>query len=166
MKVFKEVQKFTQPWILIVLAISLVISVNPIIKNWNIIANQSILKSISFFSGTIIIFLVIIFLLKIKLITKIDERGIHYQFFPINLNLKCISWETINSCSIRKYNAITEYGGWGLRFSFRKNIGRAFTTKGAIGLQLVLKNGKRLLIGTQKRYELEKTLLNYQYKII
>ena len=165
MKVFKEVQKFTQPWILIVLAISLVISANPIIKNWNIIANQSILKSFSFFSGPIIIALVTVFILKIKLITKIDEKGIQYQFFPINLNLKCISWETIDTCSIRKYNAITEYGGWGLRFSLFRKSGRAFTTKGDIGLQLVLKNGKKLLIGTQKRYDLEKILLNYQYKI-
>jgi hypothetical protein len=165
MKAFKEVQKFTQPWIFIILVITLLISANPIITNWNNIVHQPISKSFSFFSGPIIIALVTVFVLNIKLITKIDEKGIQYQFFPINLNLKCISWETIDSCYIRKYNAVTEYGGWGLKFSFRKNIGRAFTTKGAIGLQLVLKNGKRLLIGTQKRYELEKTLLNYQHKI-
>ncbi len=165
MKVFKEIQKFTQPWILIVLVISLAISANPIITNWNSIVHQPILKSISFFSGTIIIFLVIIFLLKIKLITKIDERGIYYQFFPFQFKLICIPWETIDSCSIRKYNAITEYSGWGLRFSFFRKNGRAFTTKGTIGMQLELKNGKKILIGTQKKEELERTLLNYQHKI-
>jgi surface polysaccharide O-acyltransferase-like enzyme len=165
MKVFKEIQKFTQPWILIVLIISLAVSVNPIISNWNSIIHQPILKSIPFFYSVLIIALVTVILLKIKLITKIDEKGIQYQFFPINLSLKCIPWKTIDNCAIRKYNAISEYGGWGMQFNFFRKTGRAITTKGNIGLQLVLKNGNKILIGTQKKDEMKRTLLNYQHKI-
>lgn len=165
MKVFKEVQKFTQPWIVLVLGICLVIAVNPIIENWNIIEQQPILNSIPFFSGIIIVALVTTLLLKIKLITKIDKNGIHYEFFPLQFKLILLSWENIESCSIRRYNAITEYGGWGMRFNFFRKNGKALTTKGNIGLQLVLKNGKKILIGTQKKEDMERTLLNYQYKI-
>lgn len=162
MKVFSEIQKFTQPWILILIAISGGYSVYPIINNWNSIVNQPILKSIPFFIGILVISLVIVFLLKLKLITKIDENGIHYQFLPFHLSPKIVEWNEIDKCFIRKYNAITEYGGWGFRFNFFRNNGMALTTKGNIGLQIILKNEKKILIGTQKKEELERTIIKYK----
>ena len=74
-------------------------------------------------------------------------------------------WNTIAKCSIRNYNAIFEYGGWGLKFSFRKSKGKSFTVKGAVGLQLELMNGKKILIGTQKKEEIQRTIETYQDKI-
>ena len=51
----------------------------------------------------------------------------------------------------RTYSPMREYGGWGIRFG---KSGKAYNIKGDEGLQLVFKNGKRLLIGSQKSQEL------------
>ena len=50
-----------------------------------------------------------------KLTTRIDEKGIHYKFFPFHWSLKVIKWNEINKAYVRTYDAISEYGGWGLK---------------------------------------------------
>jgi hypothetical protein len=52
----------------------------------------------------------------------------------------------------RTYRPIREYGGWGIR-GWGSN--RAYNISGNQGLQLVLKDGRRVLIGTQRPDELE-----------
>lgn len=51
----------------------------------------------------------------------------------------------------RTYRPISEYGGWGIRFG---RSGRAFNMSGNRGVQLVLKSGRRVLIGSQRPEEL------------
>ena len=101
----------------------------------------------------------------LKLETKIDEQGIHYGFWPFNLKPKHILWREIKSCYVRKYNPLTEYGGWGYRSGFGKKSG-AMNVKGTIGIQIELSNNKKLLIGTQKEREAKSVLETYKYKII
>jgi hypothetical protein len=52
----------------------------------------------------------------------------------------------------RVYRPILEYGGWGIRCGFKG--ARAYNVSGNKGVQLILQNGKRLLIGSQKPDEL------------
>lgn len=68
---------------------------------------------------------------------------------------------------VRTYDALSEYGGWGLKGGalWNNSKGKAINVSGNIGIQLELKNGKKLLIGTQKKKEAENVLLNYQTKI-
>jgi len=58
---------------------------------------------------------------------------------------------------LRKYSPIGEYGGWGFRYG-------AYNIKGSQGLQLKFKNGKMLLIGTQRPEELQKVLDQFKSK--
>jgi len=51
----------------------------------------------------------------------------------------------------RTYNALLEYGGWGIRVG---RDGRAFNMRGGLGVQLVLRSGQRVLIGSQRPEEL------------
>lgn len=88
---------------------------------------------------------------KLKLETVITRDGIYVKFFPFYLKFKHYSWEEIQNLYVRKYNPIMEFGGWGLR-GFGRN--RALNVSGNMGLQLELKEGKRLLIGTKKAEEL------------
>jgi len=94
---------------------------------------------------------------KVKLITKICTDGIYYQYFPFHWKFHKIAWEDVEKSYMRTYKPIVEYGGWGLR-SGVFGSGQAFNVYGNIGLQLELKNRKKLLIGTQKKYEIEKAL--------
>jgi len=94
------------------------------------------------------VFLWIFFSLKLEV--WIDQQGIHYRFFPLILKEKLISKEEILRFEIRKYKPLQDYGGWGIRTGFLKKWGRAYCVEGNMGLQLYLKNGKKVLFGTQR----------------
>jgi len=100
-----------------------------------------------------------------KLTTRIDEKGIHYQFFPFHFKFKLISWNEISKVFVRTYDPIGEYGGWGLKGGWSKSKGKAINVSGDIGIQLELKTGKKLLIGTQKENDAKSVLETYNSKI-
>lgn len=92
----------------------------------------------------------------IRLETTVDIAGISYRFFPLT-GRKTISWDDIAFAWVRKYKPLAEYGGWGIRYSLGKN-GKAINMRGDMGLQLVLKNGSRILIGTQQPEAMQQLL--------
>ncbi|MEP1093547.1 MAG: hypothetical protein ABJG78_00460 [Cyclobacteriaceae bacterium] len=83
-----------------------------------------------------------------KLYVSIDNARIYYRFPPFVSKEKFYSKDDVQQMQVRKYRPILEYGGYGYRRRFRS--GRAMNITGNMGLQLVLKNGKKVLIGTQK----------------
>jgi hypothetical protein len=85
---------------------------------------------------------------KLKLITEVQEDGIMVRFSPFLR--KKILFPEIKSYTVRTYNPIREYGGWGIRYG-RK--GTAYNVSGNRGVQLELINGKRILIGSQRPEE-------------
>lgn len=89
-------------------------------------------------------------LFSLKLEVWIDHQGIHYRFFPLLLKSKLISKEEILRFEMRKYKPFLEYGGWGIRKGLMNKWGRAYCVDGNTGLQLYLKNGKKVLFGTQR----------------
>lgn len=93
----------------------------------------------------------------LRLKTTIHENGIEVYFFPFNFYRKRIAWGDITTVELRKYSPIAEFGGWGLR---RGSRGRAFSAQGNMGLQLTMRNGKVLLIGTQNPVEIEQLNLS------
>ena len=104
----------------------------------------------------LVLILPLLFLL-FRLETRISNEGIHVRFFPFHLTYRFYSWETIRLSYVRSYNAIAEYGGWGIRFGiFGK--GKAFNVSGNRGLQLEFMDGRKLLIGTNRPEELDKVL--------
>jgi hypothetical protein len=67
----------------------------------------------------------------------------------------------IAGAAARTYNPLREYGGWGVRWSLRSwGASRAYNVSGDQGVQLVLTNGKRVLIGTQRPQELEAAIVS------
>ena len=166
MKVFKEEQRFTQWWLIIILAICTLIPIATIAQKYlkeNVVAsNKELIVTI------VVIMVSFSILFFFKLTTKIDDKGIHYQFFPFHFSMKLIPWNEISKAGIRTYFPITEFGGWGLRggFFFNKGKGKAINVSGNIGIQLILKNGDKLLIGTQKKKEVIRVLETYKNKLI
>lgn len=97
-----------------------------------------------------------------KLNTRIDENGIHYKFFPFHISEKSISWYDVDKCYVRKYQPITEFGGWGIKF-IPGGVEKVYSTRGNMGIQFELKNGKKILFGTQKP-EMAQQALNKYFK--
>lgn len=89
-------------------------------------------------------------LFSLKMEVWIDQQGLHYRFFPMILKRKLISREEILRFEIRNYKPLLEYGGWGVRKGLWNKRGRAYCIEGNTGLQLYLKNGKKVLFGTQR----------------
>jgi hypothetical protein len=63
---------------------------------------------------------------------------------------KTIYWRDVEKAEVINYGWV---GGWGLRKS--RKYGTVYNTSGSKGLHLVLKNGKQMVIGTQKEKELK-----------
>lgn len=158
MRIFKEEQRFTQTWLIVIIVISLIVPLAIILKEIDKLSTSEIIISI----GTIILASGLIFLFKLT--TRIDEKGIHYKFFPFHLKFKTVVWNDIENAYIRTYDAISEYGGWGLRGGalWYKAKGKAINISGNIGIQLELKDGKKLLIGTNKKEQAQDVLSTYK----
>lgn len=166
MKVFVEKQRFKR-WIIVsIMTIPIIAGIAALFIEDKKILNLNSEGILGLTFSFSIVALTLIFILSIRLNTKIDEQGIYYQFFPIHLNQKFIPWSDLKSCEVIKYNSLTQYGGYGYRISFFKNKGTAINIGGNHGIQLVLKSGKRLLIGTQKEQEAEAVLNTYKSKLI
>ncbi len=92
-------------------------------------------------------------MLKIKMIVEIRETGLFYRYPPFIIKEKKISNEEIERFEVRQYKPIQEYGGWGVRQRTHKlqEKGIAYNVRGNIGLQLFLKNGDKILFGTQRK---------------
>lgn len=162
MKVFIEEQRFTQLWLIIILIFSSLVPIGMMINEYQNDKNSFSLEMVLLISLVILLPLGIIFLFKLT--TRIDEQGIHYQFFPFHLYLKKIGWNEISNAYVRTYDPIGEYGGWGIKggFFWNKAKGTAVTVSGDLGIQLELKNGKKLLIGTKKESEAKSVIETYK----
>ena len=162
MRIFKEEQRFTQSWLIVLIIISVLTPTGIILNEYT--KENSTMSQTEFvlIIGILVICIAPIFFFK--LITRIDEGGIHYRFFPIHRNTKTIKWSEIKSIRLRKYDAISEYGGWGVKGFFGQR-GKAFNVKGNIGIQLEFDNSKSFLIGTQKKEEVKRILETYRHKV-
>ncbi|MCP4975403.1 MAG: hypothetical protein GY931_04515 [Maribacter sp.] len=162
MRVFNETQRFNQWWLQLIL-ISVALFMGYSIYKWYFTneAVGNVTPSDSFGQLIVIVSIIPILILfyYLKLRTEIDESGIHYQFMPFHFSPKKIAWIDIDKCYVRTYNPILEYGGWGFRSSLGK--GKAFNVKGNKGIQVELKSGKKILLGTQKENEAKQIIQRY-----
>ena len=158
MKQFSEIQYFRQKWLWAIIIFFPVFSMYGIYEQI-IIGNPIGEKPLSddgliWFTVLIGVGLPVLFY-NIRLKTRVSEEGLHYQFFPIHLKERTIPFGDIKSFKARKYSPLKEFGGWGIRFGFE---GKAYNVSGEEGLQLVLKNERKVLFGSQKAKELEKAM--------
>lgn len=147
---FTETQRFTQWWLWLILIgvwASMVYSFVTAPPQTNVAA---------FVSFGIGILLPLLFW-QMKLTTRITAEGIYVRFFPFHFKEKFFAWETIASSYVRSYSPLMEYGGWGIKYSFKGN-GLVYNTAGKVGLQLYFKEGEPVLIGTQKGEEIKQVL--------
>jgi len=145
---FTEKQRFNQWWLWLLLATSLAVPAILVFKET---------QKPGGFSGIIIIVLVIILFVVLRMKTTITQQNIQLVYFPF-------VWKTINLSDIETMKVINYgfVGGWGIRLWTR--YGTVYNIRGNKGLHIKLKNGKQLVIGTQKSQELEKVVAQLNNK--
>jgi hypothetical protein len=102
--------------------------------------------------------LLLLFLFLVQLQTRIDENGIHYKFSPFHLQYTTITWYNVSDAYMRQYEPLYEFAGWGIRGTLKN---KALSMSGKYGLQLVLRNGGKLIIGTRKPVEIKAIAQHY-----
>ncbi|WFO17555.1 hypothetical protein M601_007825 [Cellulophaga baltica 4] len=153
---FYEEQKFTQWWLWLLLLliigyllfdlISFSYSSDEIFTVGTIIFNTENLIPL------ILVCLVILLFLILKLKTTLSQDYIQISFFPFFT--KKWNWSEINTTEIVTYGFV----GYGIRLSLK--YGTVYNIKGNHGLAIHLKNGKKLMVGTQKPEELANVIKN------
>jgi hypothetical protein len=146
---FREVQKHRQVWVwLIVFGAALLM--------WYALVQQIILGQpfgtkpgpdwmIWLFWLLIGIGLPLLFL-YMKLIVEVGDDGVHIRYVPFVSRL--IPFEEIEGHEARSYKPIREYGGWGIRWWGGQR--RAYNVSGDQGVELKLRSGDRIMIGSQR----------------
>ena len=153
--VYKEIQKFHQIWIWVLLGL--------IIGLWAYGVYQQIFLGQAWGSKpasntflllmSIVPITIFILLLVMRLETEINKEGVYFRFFPFHKKRRFVDWNDVSKAYVREYKPVKEYGGWGLRKGIKSGV--AYNVSGKIGLQLELKNGTRILIGTSHPKKME-----------
>jgi len=92
---------------------------------------------------------VVILFNTMRLSTTVTRDGIRIKgLWFVN---RTIRFDEIETAAMREYKPLVEYGGWGYRIG---PAGKAYNAQGNEGVQLTLKDGKRILIGSQRAMEL------------
>lgn len=156
---FSETQKFRQWWLWFIFAgikglmgffiITQVLFGEPF--------GDSIVDNAALLIGFLFMLILSLLFFIMKLETRISDNGIAVRFYPLQLKFRNYRWEDLEEAYLREYSPIAEYGGWGIRYSF-VGKGKALNVSGRMGLQLVFKDGRRLLIGTSKPEDIMQVL--------
>lgn len=160
---FSEEQRYNQWWLWVIMLLALFAVLVPFLYG---IYSQEVLKKPFgdnpmstaglIVTGSFSVFIMIVAVLilyKLRLKIKITNEAFWFSYPPIINKWKKIVPEEIDKFAIRIYSANREFGGHGMKK--RRKYGMSYTVSGNIGLQLYLKNGKKLLLGTQKKQAIE-----------
>ncbi|RLB39209.1 MAG: hypothetical protein DRH12_11835, partial [Deltaproteobacteria bacterium] len=93
------------------------------------------------------------FFFNLRLVTLVNSEGLRVRLFPLSKIM--IPFGEIVHCKPTTYNAMEEFGGWGVKHGKR---GRALTIYGNQAVQLTLKGGEVLLIGSQRPEQLSECI--------
>jgi hypothetical protein len=88
-----------------------------------------------------------------RLIISVEDEALRVQMIPILT--RQIPYTEIDTAIARKYEPILEYGGWGVRYRPGK---RAYSMRGNRGVELTLRNGQRIMLGTDAPETLQKAI--------
>lgn len=164
---FTEEQHFSNFWFWVFIVVVFTAFLTPtivalfseIVLNTPYGENPKSIESLLIIFGILLVVCLAAILLfrMMKLVVVVRQDGVFYRYPPFILKEQQFKVEDIEFFKIRKYKPIKEYGGWGIRNNWAK-AGRAFTVKGKLGLQLYLKDKKRVLFGTQRAEALNRAM--------
>lgn len=152
MKTFSETQSLRQPWLWLLLALFMLVGVYALVLQ--IFTDQSLgnhpLPTWGLALVVLLVGLLLVTLARLELHTEIDAESIRvdYGFFGSYR----WRWEKVQSVALVHYGFV----GYGKRWS--REYGTVLNAQGRQGLQIILKNGRKFLVGTQENEEMSAVL--------
>ncbi len=155
---FSETQRFTQRWIAVLVSLMA-------LGIWAMALSRFVFHrpqgagtvddALLAFTWVLVGMGVPLLFLTMELVVEVRRDGLYVRFAPFHRRPRVFLWQDIAEFRARRYRPIREFGGWGIRWG---RSGRAYNVRGDRGLQLVLRDGRRLLIGSQRAEELEEAM--------
>lgn len=142
---WREVQRFWQNKV--VLVIGGVAAVAAIAGSGALTLNVAVEDAVA--AAPLAVIVIVVLAACMGLITELRQDAVKVWLWPVFW--RTIRYDDIVEAEARRYNPITEYGGWGLRWGIS---GQAWNVSGRYGVQLVLRDGRRVLIGSRDAEEL------------
>jgi hypothetical protein len=85
---------------------------------------------------------------------KLYNKSLNYKLFPIHLRSKVIEWNNINKLEVIKIDALSDFLGWGFRYSSKYGWGYIFDSNYA--LFITLNSGKKITMTIDNKDEIIK----------
>lgn len=105
--------------------------------------------------GLLVPVVLIAFIVSLDLHTEVRPDGVYVRFAPFHRAPLRFGFDEIAALYVRRYRPVAEYGGWGLK---RGSSGQSYSQQGDHGLQIVLRSGERVLVGTQRPAEIDRAV--------
>jgi len=128
--IFREVQRFRQPWIWALLG--------------GIALLMLLLGPISW--GGLVVAAVAGLVYSLRLHTEVRADGIYIKMWPLHWSFRRIPWSEIERYEAKQYKPLREFGGWGIRWAPGK---LAYNVSGNRGVWIEQTNGREVLVGSQ-----------------
>ncbi len=159
---FRETQKFSQAcwwWPLIVTAVAVLVVCAGVIVS-QVVFGQAVgergsVMTIVALVGVLVAAGVFILLRLFEMTTEVRVSGLYVRMYPFHLSFRRIDLSGLSEIRLRRYRAIAEYGGYGIRVGWK---GSAYNVSGDLGVDLIFAHGRPLLIGTQMPHDLAQAL--------
>ena len=146
---FREVQRFHQPWLWVLIVVSVLATIGLFGEPWGDRPMSDTALAILFGIGILALFA------SIRLITEVRQDGLYIRFVPFHLSFRRIAPEGLEGFEPLTYRPILNYGGWGIKWG---RGGIAYNVSGNRGVRLNYTNGKHILIGSQRADELAQAI--------
>ena len=95
-----------------------------------------------------------LFLYSLTMTTIVNSDGITIKYFPVGKAV--IKADDIKSIEMRRYKALDEFGGWGIKYGFGK---KCYTMSGDEGVEIKLKSGNCIIIGSHHNKEFYEAII-------
>jgi len=146
---FREIQRFRQPWLWVLLLAMAAWSTWALWKQ--LVLGEPLGSNPMRNTGLLVVWALAalglpgLFLVA-RLQTEVRSDGLHVRFAPFHLRTRSFRLADLVRFEAVTYNPILEYGGWGIRIGAR---GWAYNVSGRLGVRLTFVSGKQLLIGSR-----------------
>ncbi len=147
--VFREDQRFTQPWlwaVVIVAAVAVWVLVAVQVADGGGDESGWVLAIVAVLVGVGLPVLFVLARLTVEVFA--DRIDIRYRPFV----RRTIALETVVAADAVIYRPLREYGGWGIKGWSRRKI--AYNVRGDRGVLLTLVDGRTVLVGSQRADDL------------
>ncbi len=149
---YNETQKFNSPLVWFIVGIAVIGGIVALYLPAGQKEELTLIPKL-FIISALIILIIMFFYGYLK--TNINDTGIIIEMRILFRFGRTIRWDDIGSVKVDKYRPILEFGGWGYRIGWK---GVAYNCSGNDGLIIILKNGRKFVVGTQKPDELRRFL--------